>query len=173
MLGLKLQIEIDGCYQILARLRRHLLELALNAAAAVHDHLAIARFAAQVFVVILFEAALTDNVAGTQAFVFELVIFELFWADLADVTEHVRERGTERVKPLRLELDAKLGKLKRMRLDPGNVGHLDIFLEHHRLKIVLLLYQVEALNDKLAIKIEAARVIVNAVVEVDRFQRLV
>ena len=60
-----------------------------------------------------------------------------------------------------------------MRFDPGDVLHPDIFLEDHRLKIVLFLDQIQPLDDKLAVEIQAARIIVNAVVDVDRFQRLV
>ena len=52
------------------------LDLALHAPAAVHDHLAIARLAAQELVVILLEPAFADNVARAQAFVFVFVAFQ-------------------------------------------------------------------------------------------------
>ena len=50
-------------------------------------------------------------------------LFKLLRADLADISEHVRERGAERIKPLRLELDAQLGKFERVRFDPCDVLH--------------------------------------------------
>ena len=90
-----LKIEIDGRDEVLARLRRHDLKLALHAAAAVDQHLSIAGLSAKVFVVILFEAALADHVAGTKTLFLVFVFFELFRADLADVTEDVRERRAQ------------------------------------------------------------------------------
>ena len=65
----------------------------------------LAGFSTKKFVVILFEAALSDYVARPKSLFPDFGIFELFRTDLADVAKHVGENGPERVKSLRLQLD--------------------------------------------------------------------
>jgi len=84
LLGLHLKVVVDGRNEVLAGLRFNLFNLCLNTAAAVDDNLSVSRLSAEEFIVILFEPAFADNIAGTKALGLDLRIFELLRADLTE-----------------------------------------------------------------------------------------
>ncbi len=60
-----------------------------------------------------------------------------------------------------------------MRFDPRDVLHRRVLFQDHRLELVLLFDQVKPLDDILAFEVEAPRIVFDAIVDVDLFDRFV
>src|SRR5205807_206858 len=116
-----LQIQIDCRDDVLARLRLHALHFVLDVTATVDDHFAITLAAAQILVVNFLEAFLSDYVAGLVTLVVIFLLPQLLWADLADVTKHMRKLSVRRITPLRNLLDTQRRKFELMRIDPRDI----------------------------------------------------
>src|SRR5690606_40424779 len=144
LFGRDLHVQVDGRDKVLARLRFDAVDLALDAAAAIDDHLSIAGFAAKIFVVIFLTPTFADDIARTHSAFDIFFLFQLFRADLADVAEHVRKRFAERIETLRLAFDREFGKFERVRFDPRDVLHRGVLFQYLILKIVLLFAQRKA-----------------------------
>ena len=126
-------------------MRWHRFNLILNPATTIDDYFPVAVFAAQIFVVDLFETALPDHVARFQSLVLVARLLQLLGTNLANVAEHVGQHAVSRIAPLRLLLDAQLRILQLVRFHPGDVSGSHILFHQNRFKSRLRIDLLEAI----------------------------
>ena len=123
-----LKIGINGGYNILTGLGLDPLDFGLNVSAAVNDDFPITVTTSQVLVIDRFDAVLADNVAGFITLVFVFLLLELFRADLADIAKGVTKHSVWRIPTLRCLFNPQGGKLQLVRINPGDVTSISVFL---------------------------------------------
>ena len=86
--------------------------------------------AAQIFVVHQLDAALADEVALPQVFVFG----EIFFTDFADEAHHMRGHRRVRIVAALHRIDVELGERDRLRLERRDLIDLQVLRDHQRLR---------------------------------------
>ncbi len=126
-LGCLLQVEIDGEFQIMARLGVLGSENAHLAAVAVDDHVARAVVAAQDLIVGLFHARLSDHVPGLVVGIARLV--QVVFADFADISDQVGREPVAGIEAALLVDGLQLRKLVAVGLDKRLLVGGDVLLD--------------------------------------------